>query len=123
MILLFSRFTNILPYDHTLLKLNEPIEECSYINATWITTATQQSFDGKENIPLHSVSKISFFSSQGPLPRTVPHHLQMIHEQRPTAVIMLTKLEEGPKDGKERILPFSSCYEAKPLIDFEIIYH
>ena len=94
-----SRFTNILPYDHTLLKLNEPIEDCSYVNATWITSATQQPFDVNENTPLHSISKISFFSSQGPLPRTIPHHLQMIHEQRPIAVVMLTKFEEGPADG------------------------
>ena len=103
----YSRFTNILPYDHTLLKLNEPIDDCNYINATWITTATQQVFSAHESIPPHSTSKISFFSSQGPLPRTIPHHLQMIHEQRPIAVIMLTKFEEGPADGIAiSIVPF-----------------
>ena len=96
---IFPRFTNILPYDHTLLKLNEPIKDCNYINASLITTATQSSAELNTNTP-HSVSKISFLASQGPLPRTVPHHLQMIHEQRPTAIIMVTKLEEGPKDGK-----------------------
>lgn len=100
-VIILSRFNTILPYDHTLIKLNEPIEECNYINASWMTTASHSPFNKNKNISQPSPTKISFIASQGPLLHTIPQHLQMIHEQRPCAIVMLTELEEGPKDGNE----------------------
>jgi protein tyrosine phosphatase len=41
---------------------------------------------------------INFFASQGPLPNTCAHHLQMIFENNIDFVIMLTKVTE--EDGK-----------------------
>ena len=38
--MLFSfRYNNILPYDHTRVKLINPLDGCDYLNANWITTA------------------------------------------------------------------------------------
>ena len=45
-------------------------------------------------------SNINFIASQGPLPNTCVHHLQMIYELEIDFVIMLTKCEEGEKKGK-----------------------
>jgi protein tyrosine phosphatase len=78
-------------------QLQDTIGDCNYINASWITTAKSAGSIG--DVPKHSVSRVSFFASQGPLPHTVAHHLQMIQEQRPCAVIMLTKLEEAARNG------------------------
>ena len=75
----------------------DPIGDCNYINASWITKAEPNR--NTVDVPRHSASRVSFFASQGPLSYTVAHHLQMIQEQRPCAVMMLTKLEEAARNG------------------------
>ena len=74
-----------------------PIEDCDYINASWITSAEPSNTNLESDN--HSNSSVSFFASQGPLPHTVTHHLQMIEEQRACVVVMLTKLDELVKSG------------------------
>ena len=66
-----------------------------YINASWITTSKRR--ESIEECPINdsSCSKISFIASQGPLPSSCAHHLQMIHEQKIDVVVMLSNLEEG----------------------------
>ena len=76
----------------------DPINECDYINASWITKADPPKVISDHL--KHSPSRISFFASQGPLPHTVSHHLQMIEEQRPCVVVMVTKLEERVNNGE-----------------------
>ena len=105
------RFRNIVPYDHSLLKLIETIDECDYVNASSITTAKEPSPD--HDVPKHSNSRISFLASQGPLPHTVPHHLQMIVEQKPCVVVMLTKLEETAPNGKAVIVYYTISMKVK----------
>ena len=78
------RYGNILPYDDSRVILKNPIMECTYINASWLKNIDE---------------KPVFIAAQGPLKQSIPHFLQMIHEQNVGAVVMLTKLEEKNKDG------------------------
>ena len=57
-------------------------------------------------------SNINFIASQGPLPNTCVHHLQMIFELEIDFVIMLTKCEEGEKKGKKPTLPSNFSFAA-----------
>ena len=75
----------------------EPIGDCDYINASWITKSKPQGSNA--DVPKHSASRVSFFASQGPLPHTIAHHLQMIQEQKACAVLMVTNLEEASRNG------------------------
>ena len=43
---------------------------------------------------------VSFIVSQGPLPNTCVHHLQMIVEQEVEIVVMLTSVDEPRARGK-----------------------
>ncbi len=81
----FFRYGNILCYDNNRVELVNPIDGCKYINASWITS------DGSKP------SKI--LTTQGPLPHTLPHFLQMMVEQRVDCIVMLTKLAERKQDG------------------------
>ena len=63
------------------MELVEDIDGESYINASWIR--------GKQII-----------ASQGPLPNTVVHFLQMIIEQKIDFTVMLCKSLEEDKNGK-----------------------
>ena len=51
--------------------------------------------DDKEN-PAR-FSNINFIACQGPLPNTIAHHLQMLHENHANIVVMLTNLKEKDK--------------------------
>ena len=85
-----NRYGNILPYDETRVVLNLPINECTYINASWLKDID---------------NKTVFIAAQGPMKQTLPHFLQMIHEQKVKAIVMLTKLDE--KKGGEARLHFT----------------
>ena len=73
----------ILPYDDNRVILNAHIDDTDYINASWIT--------GRREI-----------ATQGPLPNTVVHFLQMICEQNVEAIVMLTKTIEGNRKSSGR---------------------
>ena len=77
------RYGNILPYDHTRVKLRTRTGEDGYINASWINNG----------------GALKFIASQGPLPATVPHFLQMIAENKVKIVVALTRLEEEDSNG------------------------
>ena len=49
-------------------------------------------------------ANINFYASQGPLPSTCTHHLQMIFENNIDFVIMLTKLTEDENKGRLTII-------------------
>ena len=63
------------------MELEEDIDGEDYINASWIR--------GEQII-----------ATQGPLPKTVVHFLQMIVEQKIDAIVMLCKNLEKDKNGK-----------------------
>jgi protein tyrosine phosphatase len=82
--LLFIRYTNILPYDHSRVHLQAATTESGhYINANWIAETGCN----------------RCIAAQGPLPQTVSHFLQMVHENKVAVIIALTKLEEKDSEG------------------------
>ena len=90
-----------------------------YINASWITTSTRR--ETNDDIPTShsSFSNISFIASQGPLPSSCAHHLQMIHEQKVDIVLMLSNIEEGMVTSKgEKFIVFLEYKEAKDIQNF-----
>ena len=76
------RFPHLIPYDHDRVTLEKDIDGEDYINASWIS--------GRQ-----------FIATQGPLPGTIVHFLQMIVEQKVEAIVMLCKTSEKNKLGKD----------------------
>ena len=73
------------------------IDGSDYINASWITDKME-------------------IATQGPLPNTVVHFLQMICEQKIDVIVMLTKTVE---ESRRSSCKFS--FESKYLIDIATI--
>ena len=136
---LLFRYTNIIPFDHNRVQLHTPINGTDYINASNITGINADLLASRESrykdtaIKLNNppnfksesnparFSNINFIASQGPLPNTCVHHLQMIFEQKVDFVIMLTRCEEraakdGEKKGIEWLLFFNFIYIHKNTI-------
>jgi netrin-G3 ligand len=83
-----NRYGNIYTYDHSRVVLSVPDEDGSdYINASFI--------DGyhREN---------EYIAVQGPTSRTVGDFWQMIWDQKPTMIVMVTKVEENGKKKCEQ---------------------
>eukprot|EP00094_Tigriopus_californicus_P006600 TCALIF_06356-PA protein Name:"Similar to Ptprc Receptor-type tyrosine-protein phosphatase C (Mus musculus)" AED:0.06 eAED:0.06 QI:0/0.66/0.28/1/0.66/0.71/7/35/688 len=78
-----NRYSNILPYDHSIVRLQENILGTQYVNASFI----------------HGIDdNLTVIAAQGPTIETVPHFLQMICENSIHFVIMLT----NPKEKNSR---------------------
>lgn len=73
----------MVPFDDNRVKLVQPVRGSNYINASWI--------QGQREIV-----------TQGPLPNTIAHFLQMILEQNVEAIVMLTPTIELSRDGNIR---------------------
>ena len=98
----------ILPYDDNRVILNAHIDDTDYINASWIT--------GRREI-----------ATQGPLPNTVIHFLQMICEQNVEAIVMLTKTIEGNRQSSFNFESFSvkgivKCEQYWPEVDQSLVF-
>ncbi|PAV63662.1 hypothetical protein WR25_07782 [Diploscapter pachys] len=87
-----NRFTNILPYDHSRVKLVEVDEEdgSDYINANFMPGFS---------------SRREFIAAQGPLPSTRDAFWQMVWEQGCPAIIALTKCVEKGRDKCHQYWP------------------
>lgn len=87
-----NRYTNILPYDHSRVKLlpSEDEEGSDYINANYIP-----GFNHKRE----------FIAAQGPLDCTIDDFWRMIWEQQVPIVVMLTKEKEKEKKKCARYWP------------------
>ena len=88
-----NRFTNILPYDHSRVKLvNVDKEEdgSDYINANYMPGFS---------------SRKEFIAAQGPLPSTRDAFWQMAWEQQCPAIIALTKCVEKGRDKCHQYWP------------------
>ncbi|RUS87569.1 hypothetical protein EGW08_004675 [Elysia chlorotica] len=78
-----NRWTNILPYDHTRVKLKvvDGDEKCSddYINANFLVG--------------YRTSK-DYIATQGPLTATIPDFWRMVWEQESSVLVMLSAFQE-----------------------------
>lgn len=90
-----NRFTNIVPYDHSRVKLLPTDDEdgSDYINANYI--------------PGHN-SPREFIVTQGPLFGTRDDFWRMCWEQNSRAIVMLTRCIEKGRDKCERYWPYDS---------------
>ncbi|XP_061613362.1 receptor-type tyrosine-protein phosphatase H-like isoform X1 [Phyllopteryx taeniolatus] len=75
-----NRFTNVLPYDWSRVKLHTTNGNSDYINASYI--------------PGYNNSR-EYIATQGPLPATVSDFWRMIWEQKVNAIVMVTNCTEG----------------------------
>jgi cadherin 5 type 2 (VE-cadherin) len=90
-----NRFTNILPYDHSRVKLLPTDDEdgSDYINANWM--------------PGYN-SKREFVVTQGPLPSTRDDFWRMVWEQNCRAIVMVTKCVEKGREKCDHYWPVDS---------------
>ena len=82
----------MIPYDNNRVVLLNKIDNVDYVNASWI-----------KNVP-RTPHMPTFIAAQGPFSHTIPHFLQMVLENKVTAIVMLTKLKETVKDNNGRCL-------------------
>ncbi|XP_005097496.2 tyrosine-protein phosphatase 10D [Aplysia californica] len=83
-----NRYVDILPYDHSRVKLNVLPEEddtMDFINANYI--------EGYNSVR-------EYIAAQGPMPSTVPDFWRMVWEQKCKVIVMLSDLTEG---GKQKV--------------------
>uniref|UniRef100_A0A3B3U521 protein-tyrosine-phosphatase n=1 Tax=Poecilia latipinna TaxID=48699 RepID=A0A3B3U521_9TELE len=87
-----NRFTNILPYDWSRVKLNTPTPNniLDYINANYL--------------PGYSSSK-EYIACQGPLPNTVSDFWRMVWEQKVKRIVMVTNCVEAGRTKCEQYWP------------------
>ncbi|XP_040183543.1 receptor-type tyrosine-protein phosphatase H-like [Rana temporaria] len=87
-----NRFTNVLPYDHSRIKLTIINESATtdYINANFM--------------PGYNSTK-EFIASQGPLPNTTADFWRMIWEHHVNTIVMLTNCMENGRVKCERYWP------------------
>ncbi|XP_071115276.1 tyrosine-protein phosphatase 10D-like isoform X2 [Haliotis cracherodii] len=90
-----NRFTNILPYDHSRVKLlpTDDDEGSDYINANYMPGF---------------VSKREYIATQGPLPSTRDDLWRMLWEQNARNIVMLTKCMEKGREKSDHYWPNDS---------------
>ncbi|KAL2078501.1 hypothetical protein ACEWY4_026186 [Coilia grayii] len=86
-----NRFTDILPYDSSRVKLSTRGHVSDYINANYIP-----GYGGRNN---------DYIAAQGPLPSTVADFWRMIWEQKSTRIVMVTNCIENGKTKCEKYWP------------------
>ncbi|XP_053398119.1 receptor-type tyrosine-protein phosphatase beta-like [Mercenaria mercenaria] len=87
-----NRYTNILPFDHSRVKLrpSDDIEGSDYINANYIPGYT---------------SRREYIATQGVMQATVDDFWRMIWEQNVDTIVMLTKLMEKRRHKCDKYWP------------------
>ena len=99
-----NRYTNIFPYDHNRIILEDPVCDSNYINGSYINRPTDSLKDFnpelRKMLDLSKYDNIKFIATQGPLSKTCEHHWQAIFDNDVDIIIMLTKLVEGSKENQ-----------------------
>ncbi|KAG5362620.1 Receptor-type tyrosine-protein phosphatase zeta [Yarrowia sp. B02] len=89
-----NRYTNIIPWDHTRIKLQTSQDGNDYINANRVTLVAK-----KDSKTYHK----TYIATQGPLVETAGHFWQMVHDtttekgvssDKPTVVIQVTPFRD-----------------------------
>ena len=91
-IIFYHRNANLVPYTYNRVKLSDPIQESTYINASWITNQDCSDRDGNR-------LNTCFIASQAPTLQTCPHHVQMIYRNEVDIIVTLTKTDKLDNSG------------------------
>ena len=113
------------------MKLANKIGGIDYINASHITGEKSSNPDNLGSIDIMDddvkddkdnparFSNINFTACQGPLPNTLTHHLQMLHENKVDIVVMLTRCKEKDKSKFDQK---KSNLQNKSIFNFVILH-
>ncbi|XP_052067762.1 tyrosine-protein phosphatase 10D-like [Mytilus californianus] len=103
-----NRYVNILPYDHTIVKLlplgDDDEEASTFINANYIPGYKSQR---------------EYIASQGPIPSTIDDFWRMVWEQSVSIIVMLTLAKEDGRIKCETYWPTEQS-EAKQYGDIVV---
>ncbi|EAS01773.2 tyrosine phosphatase (macronuclear) [Tetrahymena thermophila SB210] len=86
----YNRYTDILPYKHSVVKISGSTQVDQYINANYINNP----FKDK-----------AYIATQGPIPNTISSFWRMIWEQKTNLIIMLCKEFEQNKVKCDKYWP------------------
>lgn len=79
----FNLVPDNVPFDHNRVRLKTPVEGCYYVNASWISSLTEDStYDELIYTTYLPYKNIKFAIGQNPLPATMQHHYRMILENQ-----------------------------------------
>lgn len=83
-----NRYANVTAYDHSRVTLRalDGVTGSDYINANFMDGYCRPN---------------AYIATQGPLPETFGDFWRMIYEQRTTTIVMMTKLEERNRVGRQ----------------------
>jgi protein tyrosine phosphatase len=83
---------SFLSFDHNRVKLRNGTDGLDYVNASWLSPISEQGKHDDFNNPANDLMQdINFIIGQDPMPQTMSHHFQMIHENGIHIVVNLQK--------------------------------
>ncbi|KAL7291514.1 hypothetical protein TKK_0014773 [Trichogramma kaykai] len=100
-----NRYKNILPFDHTRVKLKDFDPEDpggDYINANYIKNDDESSTTGNVD---NSIFNKCYIATQGCLPNTIADFWQMVYQENTRVIVMTTKEMERGKNKCARYWP------------------
>lgn len=102
-----NRYGNILPYNHTRVRLHVPEETVDYVNASTITVPSVE----------NKLPPLRYIAMQGPIEASVDHVWRMVAEQfgRTAVIVQLTTMFENNSPKCYPYLPLSEDEEPRRL--------
>ncbi|KAF5308898.1 hypothetical protein FQR65_LT00598 [Abscondita terminalis] len=85
-----NRYTNVIAYDHSRVKLNDEDEDSDYINASYI-----KGYSGD----------VEYIATQGPLQHTVNDFWKMVIQENSSLIVMVAQFVEQNKDKCFKYFP------------------
>ena len=93
----FNLVPENLPFDHNRVKLKNPVEGCDYVNASWLSNASDDpTYDEEIYTSYLSRKDIKFAIGQNPIPATMQHHYQMILENQIDIIVGFSRQSDEP---------------------------
>jgi len=102
----FNRYFNVLPYDHTRVKLRDDSDDNLYINANYVEVPE---------------ANREYILAQGPLEYTVDRFWLMIEQLQTTTIVMLCKCYENSREKSAQYWPDEAGDTLRLDFDLEVV--
>jgi len=102
----FNRYFNVLPYDHTRVKLRDDGEDNLYINANYVEVPE---------------ANREYILAQGPLDSTVDRFWLMTEQLQTTTIVMLCKCYENSREKSAQYWPNEAGDTLRLDYDLEVV--